>query len=238
MAGNFEDYVATKGKVRMTPPPYASLPDYREYPEKEMQVRADTYYAKMNRRRTVREFSNQPVPRDIIENCIRTASTAPSGAHLQPWTFVAVSDPAVKSQIKVAAEKVEQKFYTSEATKKWVNDLAPLGTHASKPFLETASHLIVIFAQRYGLAPDGSKVKHYYVQESVGIATGMLVSAVHHAGLVSLTYTPASMTFLNRILERPDNEKPFLILVVGYPAKGAALPDISRKKLSDVATFI
>ena len=151
---------------------------------------------------------------------------------------MAVSDPVVKSQIRVGAEKVEQKFYTGEATKKWVADLAPLGTHASKPFLETAPYLIVIFAQRYGLSPDGGKVKHYYVQESVGIATGILVSAIHNAGLVSLTYTPANMSFLNRILERPKNEKPFLILVAGYPAKDAVLPDIKRKELAEVASFI
>jgi len=222
----------------MAPSPYASPPDYREYPVEEMQARTDAYYAKMNRRRTMREFSNRPVPRNIIENCVRTASTAPSGANLQPWTFVVVSDPSVKSRIRKSAEKVERKFYTGEATRSWVKALAPLGTHHSKPFLETAPYLIAIFAQRYGLARDGSKVKHYYVQESVGIATGLLVSAVHHAGLVSLTYTPASMTFLNRILERPDNEKPFLILVVGYPAEAATLPDINRKKLSDVATFV
>ena len=218
--------------------PYPALIDYREYPVKEMQARAAAYYAKMDGRRTVRKFSDRPVPRDIIENCIRTAATAPSGANQQPWTFVAVSDPLVKNQIRVAAEKVEQKFYTGEATKKWVADLAPLGTHASKPFLETAPYLIVIFAQRYGLAPDGGKVKHYYVQESVGIATGLLVAAIHNAGLVSLTYTPANMAFLNRILARPENEKPFLVLVAGYPAKDAVLPDIKRKKLADVAAFI
>ena len=222
----------------MPPSAYTALPDYREYPVEEMQTRAGAYYAGMNRRRTVREFSNRPVPRDIIENCIRTAATAPSGANLQPWTFVAVSDPSVKHRIRKAAEEVEQKFYTGKATRNWVKALAPLGTRQSKPFLETAPYLIVIFAQRYGMAPDGSKIKHYYVQESVGIATGLLVSAVHNAGLASLTYTPASMNFLNRILERPENEKPFLILVVGYPAEATTLPDIKRKNLPDVATFI
>ena len=222
----------------MSPSLYTALPDYHEYPAEEMRARARNNYMEMNRRRTVREFSDRPVPGDIIEDCIRTAATAPSGANQQPWTFVVVSDPAVKSRIRIAAEKVEQKFYTGAATKKWVADLAPLGTHASKPFLETAPHLIIIFAQRYGLAPDGGNVKHYYVQESVGIATGLLVSAIHNAGLVSLTYTPANMSFLNRILERPDNEKPFLILVTGYPAKDAVLPDIKRKELADVASFI
>jgi len=222
----------------MSPSLYTALPDYHEYPAEEMRARARNNYMEMNRRRTVREFSDRPVPGDIIEDCIRTAATAPSGANQQPWTFVVVSDPAVKSRIRIAAEKVEQKFYTGAATKKWVADLAPLGTHASKPFLETAPHLIIIFAQRYGLAPDGGNVKHYYVQESVGIATGLLVSAIHNAGLVSLTYTPANMSFLNRILERPKNEKPFLILVAGYPAKDAVLPDIKRKELADVASFI
>ena len=219
-------------------PLYPSLPDYHEYPVAEMQARARNYFEEMNRRRTMREFSDRPVPRDIIENCIRTAGTAPSGANQQPWTFVAVSDPLIKNRIRVAAEKVEQKFYTGKATKKWVADLAPLGTHASKPFLESAPYLIVIFAQRYGLSSDGSKVKHYYVQESVGIATGLLVAAVHNAGLVSLTYTPANMSFLNRILERPENEKPFLILVTGYPAKDASLPDIKRKTLGEVGVHI
>jgi len=222
----------------MPSPTYAALPDYRAYPEEEMQARSATYYADMKRRRTVRAFSERSAPRTVIENCIRTAATAPSGANQQPWTFVAVSDPEIKSQIRKAAEEVEQKFYTGAATEKWVNALAPLGTHASKPFLETAPYLIVVFAQRYGVAPDGSKIKHYYVQESVGIATGLLVSAVHNAGLVSLTYTPATMSFLNRILKRPENEKPFLILVTGYPAAGATLPDIKRKKLREVATFI
>ncbi len=222
----------------MSTPIYSSLPDYREYPKAEMQARAATYYADLNRRRTVRDFSDRRVPQEIIENCIRAAATAPSGANQQPWTFVAVSDPAVKSQIRIAAEKVEQKFYTETATEKWVKTLAPLGTHASKPFLEAAPYLIVIFAQRYGMAPDGGKIKHYYVQESVGIATGLLVAAVHNAGLGSLTYTPANMSFLNRILKRPDNEKPFLILVTGYPAAEAALPDIKRKILQEVAVFI
>ncbi len=222
----------------MSPSLYNTLPNYREYPVDDMRKRARDYYLEMNRRRTIRAFADRPVPREIIADCIRSAATAPSGANQQPWTFVAVSDPSVKSRIRVAAEKVEQKFYTGKSTQKWVADLAPLGTHASKPFLETAPYLIVIFAQRYGLAPDGTKIKHYYVQESVGIATGLLVSAVHNAGLVSLTYTPANMSFLNRILERPDNEKPFLILVTGYPAKEASLPDIKRKEIGAVAAFI
>jgi len=222
----------------MTPVTYTSLPNYREFSEEEMRTRAAAYYAELNRRRTVRDFSARLVPQEVIENCIRAAATAPSGANQQPWTFVAVSNPAVKSQIRVAAEKIEQKFYTETATEKWAKALAPLGTHASKPFLETAPYLIVVFAQRYGVAPDGRRIKHYYVQESVGIATGLLVAAVHNAGLVSLTYTPANMSFLNRILNRPENEKPFLILVTGYPATGASLPDINRKQLQEVAAFL
>ena len=222
----------------MSDAPYAQLPDYCEYPEKEMQARARHFYADMTRRRTVRDFSDRPVPRQIIENCIRTAATAPSGANQQPWTFVAVGDPDVKRRIRVAAEKVEQKFYTGEATQKWVQDLAPLGTRASKPFLETAPYLIAVFAQRYGRHPDGTKIKHYYVQESVGIAAGLLVAAVHNAGLACLTYTPANMSFLNRILDRPANEKPFMILVAGFPSRDASLPDIKRKDLAEVALFI
>lgn len=147
----------------MSPTTYSSLPGYREYPEEEMQTRAADYFTELNRRRTVREFSDRPVSREVIANCIRTAATAPSGANQQPWTFVGVSDPAIKSQIRSAAEKVEKKFYSGKATEKWVETLAPLGTHAGKPFLEKAPYLIVIFAQRYGLAPDGSKIKHYYV---------------------------------------------------------------------------
>ena len=222
----------------MSPVMYPDLPDYREYPEEEMQARSAAYCTEMNRRRTVREFSDRPVPADVIENCIRTAAAAPSGANQQPWNFVAVSDPGIKRQIRKDAEEVEQKFYTGAATQKWVSALSALGTHAGKPFLEKAPYLIVVFAQRYGIAPDGGKIKHYYVQESVGIATGLLVSAVHNAGLVSLTYTPANMSFLNRILKRPENEKPFLILVTGYPAEDASVPDIKRKKFQEIATFL
>ena len=217
---------------------FSSFTDYYEYSPEEMKKRSAEFYAEMKRRRTVRQFSDRPVPREIIEDCLRTAATAPSGANLQPWSFVVVTDPAVKRQIRKEAEKTEREFYRKSATRKWVEDLKLLGTNENKPFLEVAPYLIVIFAQRYGLLPDGSKKSHYYVNESVGIATGMLIAAVHHAGLVCLTYTPSKMDFLNQTLSRPSNERPFLILVVGYPAKDAVLPKIAKRSLKDVAKFI
>lgn len=192
----------------------------------------------MQRRRTVRYFSDREVPREIIEDCLLAAGTAPSGANLQPWHFVVVSDPAIKQRIRVEAEKEEREFYTRKAPQEWLDALAPLGTDANKPFLETAPYLVVIFSQSYGVLADGRKVKNYYVQESVGIATGMLITAVHNAGLVSLTHTPSPMGFLNEILGRPANEKPFLILVVGYPAEDAVVPDIGKKPLEEIATFL
>ena len=211
---------------------------YREYGVEEMKSRSASFYKEMKRRRTVRRFSDRSVPRHIIETCMLTAATSPSGANQQPWRFVVVSDPGVKRRIREAAEKVEREFYRAQATRKWVDALQPLGTDERKPFLEIAPYLIVIFAERYGLLPDGGKKQHYYVMESVGIATGLLVAAIHHAGLVSLTYTPAKMRFLNRILSRPPHEKPFMILVVGYPAPDATVPAISKKTLEDIATFI
>ncbi len=204
----------------------------------EMRARVQAFYASMAQRRTVRDFADRPVPRDIIETCIQTAATAPNGANLQPWHFVAVADSAVKRQIRLAAEEEERDFYERRAPDDWLEALAPLGTDAHKPFLETAPYLIVVMAQSYGVGSQGERIKHYYVQESVGIATGMLISAVHQAGLVSLTHTPSPMKFLNEILGRPSNERPFLILVVGYPAEGATVPDISKKPLSDIMTLI
>lgn len=222
----------------MTQPTYIRLSEYCEYPLEEMQQRAQAFYDEMRWRRSVRQFSNRPVAREIIENCIRAAGTAPNGANMQPWHFVAVADPQIKQRIRAAAEEEERAFYAGRAPQDWLDALAPLGTDASKPFLEIAPWLIVIFAQSHGNKPDGSKVKHYYVQESVGIATGMLISAVHHAGLVSLTHTPSPMAFLNDILMRPANERPFLVLVVGYPADGATVPSITKKPLDEIATFI
>ncbi|MBF0279788.1 MAG: nitroreductase family protein [SAR324 cluster bacterium] len=192
----------------------------------------------MQKRRTVRDFSDRTVPREIIENCLQTAGSAPSGANLQPWYFVVVSDSAVKQRIREEAEKEEHEFYQNRAPQEWLDALAPLGTDEQKPFLQTAPYLIAVFAQSYGVLPDGRKVKNYYVSESVGIATGMLITAVHHAGLVSLTHTPSPMGFLNKILKRPSNERPFLLLVVGYPSEDAMVPEITKKAIGEIASFI
>lgn len=223
--------------ILMTEPTFIPL-DYHEYLPDEMRQRAANFYAEMKRRRTVRMFSDKPISREIIASCLLTAGTAPNGANIQPWHFVVVSDPAIKKQIREAAEAEEREFYTRRATPEWLEDLSYLGTDAEKPFLETAPYLIAVFAQSYRIMPNGSKRKNYYVAESVGIAIGMLVTAVHHAGLVSLTHTPSPMGFLNQILDRPENEKPVLILVVGYPAENAAVPDIRKKTLDEIATFI
>jgi iodotyrosine deiodinase len=217
---------------------FIPLTTYRRYPEAEMQERATAFHAEMQRRRTVREFVPTPVPREVIENCLRTAGTAPSGANLQPWHFVVVSDLEVKRQIRVAAEEEEREFYTHRAPQEWLDALAALGTDEHKPFLEAAPYLIAIFAQRFGVLPDGRTCKHYYAVESVGIATGFLVAALHHAGLATLTHTPSPMNFLNQILGRPENERPFLLLVVGYPAPGVMVPDIGKKSLAEIATFL
>lgn len=211
--------------------------DFRFYPEEEMEARAWAFYAEMRRRRSVRDFSDRPVPRSVIEACLRTAGSAPSGANKQPWHFVVVGDPALKRRIREAAEAEEREFYTRRAPQDWLEDLAPLGTGPEKPFLETAPYLIAIFAQVYGMDAEGRRHKHYYVSESVGIATGFLIAALHHAGLACLTHTPSPMKFLNEILERPVNERPFLLLVVGYPAEGARVPRIERKPLEAFVTW-
>jgi len=200
--------------------------------------RSESFYNQIKQRRTVRDFSDKPVSKEVIENCIRTAGTAPSGANLQPWHFVVVSDSKIKKRIRFAAEKEEKEFYTNRAPKEWLDALAPLGTNEQKPFLEKAPHLIAIFAKSYDILPDGRKVKQYYSQESTGIACGILITAIHNAGLVSLTHTPSPMNFLNEILGRPNNERPFLLLVVGYPAKDAKVPDIQKKNLEEIASFI
>jgi len=214
------------------------LDQYAEYPPAEMARRAAEFYADMKRRRTVRDFSDRPVPRGVIEDCLRTAGTAPSGANLQPWRFVAVGDGAIKKRIRQAAEEEERAFYAERAPEEWLEALAPLGTDADKPFLETAPYLVAVFAQRHRGDEDGTTKKNYYVQESVGIATGLLIAALHRAGLVSLTHTPSPMGFLNQILGRPTNERPYLLLVVGYPAAGARVPDIARKGLDEIAVFV
>jgi nitroreductase len=219
---------------------YTEIPhtQYREYPPEEMLQRAADFYADIRRRRTVRQFSDRPVPRPVIEHCLLAAGTAPNGANLQPWHFVVVSDPQVKHEIRQGAEAEEYDFYHRRAPQEWLDALSPFGTDEIKPYLDIAPFLIIIFAQSYGILPDGRKVKNYYVSESVGIATGLLITALHHAGLVTLTHTPSPMGFLNNILGRPENERPFLILVTGYPAEDARVPQITKKSLEEIATFI
>ena len=222
----------------MSKPKFAPLSTYREYSEDEMRQRAAEFYEETNRRRTVREFSDRPVDRDVVDNCLRAAGTAPSGANMQPWHFAVVTDAAIKSRIRAAAEEEEREFYEKRAPQEWLDALAPLGTDAHKPFLETAPVLIAIFAQNSSKRADGRTVKHYYTVESVGLASGILITALHHAGLATLTHTPSPMGFLNEILDRPANERPFLLLVAGYPADDAQVPDISRKELDDfVSSF-
>ena len=222
----------------MTDYPTIPLEGYREYPVDEMRERVNTLYKELSRRRTVREFSDRPVPIDIIETAIKIAGTAPSGANLQPWHFVVVSGAKTKRKIREAAEAEEREFYEHRASPEWLAALEPLGTDSDKPFLETAPYLIAVFLQKYGHLEDGRKVKHYYPVESTGLATGMLITALHEAGLATLTHTPSPMKFLNEILERPTSERPFLLLVVGYPAEDARVPDIHRKALADYTSFV
>ena len=211
----------------MGSPQFLPLTQYRRYSEVEMTKRAADFHSDIARRRTIRDFSDRTVPRSVIEDCIKAAGTAPSGANMQPWSFVAVSDTDVKRRIRVAAEEEEQEFYDHRAPQEWLDALAPLGTDPNKPFLENAPYLIAIFAQNFGVLPDGRQVKHYYATESVGIATGILLTALHNAGLASLTHTPSPMGFLNEILGRPANERPYLLIVTGYPTNDATVPDLS-----------
>lgn len=222
----------------MTESEFVPLSGYIAYAPDVMRQRAVAFYQDIKRRRSVRHFSDRPVPEDVIADSLKAAGTAPSGANQQPWHFVAVSDPIVKHRIREAAEKEERAFYEHRAPDAWLNALSDLETHAQKPFLDQAPCLIAIFAQKYGLGTGGNKIKHYYVKESVGIATGLLIAALHHAGLVALTYTPSPMDFLNKILNRPVNEKAFMILVAGYPEAGVMVPNISKKTLKEIATFI
>lgn len=219
---------------------FEPLPDYRAYPEAQMQARARWFFHDIARRRSVREFDPRPVPREVIEDCLRAAGTAPSGANQQPWHFVVITDPATRRRIREAAEAEEREFYAHRAPQEWLDALAPLGTDAEKPFLEEAPVLIAIFAQKYGVAEDGSRYSHYYYPESVGIATGFLLAALHHAGLATLTHTPNPMKFLNEICERPTRERPTILLVVGYPKAGCQVPvEAGRKKpLDEIATWI
>ena len=212
--------------------------DFQEYPTDEMRRRAAAFLDGIRRPRTVREFSGRPVPFDIIERAVAAAATAPSGANQQPWHLVIVSDPTVKRRIREAAEQEEREFYGHRATGEWLADLAPLGTDWQKPFLEAAPWLIAVFSESYRVLPDGQKAKNYYVSESVGIACGFLIAALHHAGLATLTHTPSPMGFLNGILGRPEHERPYLLLVVGYPADGVQVPSISRKAFGAIATLM
>lgn len=221
----------------MTAGPFAPL-IFQSLPEAEMQERAAAFYQQLRRRRSVRDFSSRPVPLEVIENCLAAAGTAPSGANKQPWHFAVVTDPDVKQRIREAAEEEERAFYTQRASEEWLEALAPLGTDANKPFLEIAPCLIAIFSQSYQLDSEGKKHLNYYATESVGIATGFLIAALHNAGLVCLTHTPSPMRFLNEILHRPSHERPFLLLVVGYPADDAQVPVIGKKELAEIATFI
>jgi nitroreductase len=217
---------------------YVPYTDYREYPVSEMVERASEFLAEMRRRRTVRYFSDRPAPRQVIEACVLTAGTAPNGANQQPWHFVVVNDPELKRRIRIAAEAEEREFYERRAPQEWLDALAPLGTDANKPFLEIAPYLIAVFVQPHGIQPDGRIIKHYYATESVGIAVGMLITALHHAGLATLTHTPSPMRFLNTLLGRPPHERPFVLVVTGYPAPGAGVPPITKKTLGEIATFI
>lgn len=218
--------------------PTIPLDQYVEYPVDEMRERVTAFYEELDRRRTVREFSARPVPRDIIETALKAANTAPSGANLQPWHFVVISGAETKKKIREAAEVEEKEFYEHRASEEWLAALEPLGTDSNKPFLETAPYLIAVFLQKFGQLEDGRKVKHYYPVESTGLACGMLISALHTAGLATLTHTPSPMKFMNEILDRPTSERPFLLLVAGYPADDAEVPDIQRKKLQDFVSFV
>ena len=209
--------------------PYEGL---RFSPDESMR-RSSEYFNYHSKRRSIREFSDEPVPMDVIENVIRTAGSAPSGAHKQPWTFCVVSDPDIKARIREAAEAEEHESYTNRMSEQWLKDLEPMGTNWHKPFLEIAPYLIIVFKRAYEVE-HGEKKQNYYVNESVGIACGMLISAIHHAGLVTLTHTPSPMNFLTRILKRPDNERPYLLLPVGYPKQGTKVPNLSRKPLEEI----
>ncbi len=222
----------------MSPARTIPLRGFVELPPQRMLQEAESFLEKMRLRRTVRDFSDRPVPREVIEKCILAAGTAPNGANRQPWRFVVIGDPDLKRRIREAAEEEERAFYGGRAPQDWLEALAHLGTDDRKPFLERAPWLVAIFAESYEIRDDGSRAKNYYVSESVGIATGILITALHHAGLVTLTHTPSPMKFLNQVLGRPDNERAFLILVVGYPAEGARVPEIGKKSLEDIAEFV
>jgi iodotyrosine deiodinase len=208
--------------------------EFERLPLAEQLARSRAFLESMRRRRSVRHFSSEPVPIELVENAVATAGTAPSGAHQQPWTFVVVSDPALKSEIRRAAEEEERRSYESRMPDEWLEALRPLGTDWRKPHIEDAPFVIVVFEQAFGVASDGTKIKHYYVRESVGIAVGFLLASLHQAGLATLTHTPSPMTFLREILGRPVNERPYVVIPVGYPAQGCTVPHLERKPLDEL----
>ena len=212
--------------------------DFQEFTGEDMQSRSETFLNEMSKRRSIRTFSDRSVPIEIIYNCIQTAASAPSGANKQPWQFLVVKDPAMKAKIRQAAELEEKEFYRHRATKEWLEDLNQFGTDWHKPFLDIAPYLIVVFKQAYDIKDDGSQRKNYYVNESVGIASGFLLAALHHAGLATLTHTPSPMNFLGEILNRPPNEKAFLLIPVGYPAADTTVPELIKKPLEEISTTV
>jgi nitroreductase len=217
--------------------PYVSYTK-QSYGKEEMLERSLLFLKQMEGRRTVREFSSKPIPQEVIENIVMSASTAPSGAHKQPWTFCIVKNPEVKRQIRIAAEEEEKASYGGRMSDVWLKDLAPLGTDWQKPFLEIAPYLIVVFKRSYEIEEENKKHQNYYVTESCGIACGFLLTAIHDAGLIALTHTPSPMNFLSKLLERPENEKPFLLVPVGYPADECWVPDLERKSVDEVIVWI
>ena len=212
--------------------------DFKKLSKKEMLERSKSFLSEISTRRTVREFSTKTFPIEIIENCIKSAGTAPSGANKQPWSFTIVENKEVKAKIRIAAEKEEKEFYGHRATKEWLEDLNQFGTNWQKPFLETAPYLIIVFRQIYDFNESGSQRKNYYVNESVGIASGFLLAALHNAGLATLTHTPSPMNFLGKILDRPENEKAYLLIPVGYPSDNAEVPNIKKKPFSEISKKI
>ncbi len=217
---------------------FIPLKGYQKFSNEECFSKSEKFFNTVKLRRTVREFSSEPVLKETIENCIKSAGSAPSGANMQPWHFCAVSDLGLKKKIRIAAEKEEKEFYGGKAPQEWLDVLQKFETNPEKPFLEDAPWLIMIFEKKYDLDIDGKKIKHYYTKESVGIASGMLITALHFSGLVTLTHTPSPMNFLNDILDRPSNEKPFLVLVFGYPKENVMVPNIKRKPIPEIASFM
>lgn len=222
----------------MPEPVFEPFAPFLQYDDEEMIDRARSIRDELRLRRTIRDYDSQKVPNEVIEACIEAASTAPSGANKQPWHFVVVTDPSVKREMRIAVEKEEIAFYTERAPQEWLDALAHIGTDYHKPFVETAPVLIAIFAQNYEVREDGARLKNYYVQESVGIATGMLIAALHHAGLSTLTHTPSPMGFMGKILERPKHERAYLLLVVGHAADDARVPVLTKKTASDVISYV